>query len=316
MYNIKSSLFYFSFSFFITIIGFASNTMGFDLYFHALSVINYDSISTLNFSINFGFGDMPRYILFHYFLYFFSLLYIPPIVMIVIIHSYAVYLLINNEKVKEPLYFVSVFLLVFITTIYWSIAATVTLYFFYIILIDKELKNKPALFIALSCHYISLIFTIIYLIIYRKNIIKIIIFNVIIFLIAILLYEEPTKLCSFQSSYIYNIFNQDNFLTRVSYKLKEIGLIIVFAFFVIKVQQYFKNIYSKANLKIIMCCLLFLSNICVLSISWYLQENKNRHGVYSYINNNLGWYNKEIFEFGWLSKKTINNECLLMYNRL
>ncbi|MCI2962145.1 hypothetical protein MO387_03420 [Shewanella sp. N2AIL] len=293
-----------------------TNTIGFDLYFHALSAVSLDSISTLNFSVNFGFGEMPRYIFFHYILYIGTLISLPPVFTIALLNSVPVFMILTSNRMYQPVYAVSASFLVIVSVVYWSVAATVILFFFYFFYNDRELKNKPILLLALSLHYISIPLSFFYFIVVKKARLTLVIFTCIVFYFATVLYSEPQGLCSFQSTNIFNLFNLESVLIRVSYKIKELSLIAILVILIAKLQAKSKKIKRNIDVNVFFMSSILLAIIAILFISFYKQESQGRVGFFSYVNSNMSKNDESLLEYAWFNINRDINFCRIMSNRI
>ncbi|MCD9477283.1 hypothetical protein [Photobacterium phosphoreum] len=313
-----NSIFYFIFCFLIVNVGFFSNTIGFDLYFHVLSVVSYESISTLNFGVDIGGVLFPRYILFHYILYCFSLLCIPPIITISIIQTIAVFYLLKNERNKEPVVLCITIILIVVSCVFWSPASTATVIFFNVIISGR---NKPIwlpVIIAVSIHFIGIVYFVIYAFFVKEYRAKLFVLISIVLSCSHFLYSEPNGLCLFQSEvFKYNILEVDNLKERVFYKLKEISILLVFVFFVFYFSKKIKSILNNiANVRAFVLLTSFFLLLFVVVISFFKQSNGTTEGIFSYFMDDMYIYNKSLIEYGWIDKRVIHNECIIMFNRL
>ncbi|MBS4698001.1 hypothetical protein J4G65_21400 [Aeromonas allosaccharophila] len=293
-----------------------TNTIGFDLYFHALSVVSLDSISTLNFSVNLGFGEMPRYILFHYLLYVGSLLFIPPIITISMLNAIPVFLIVNSRKMCHPVYFCFSYILILVSIVYWSVAATVILLFFYFMYGGRHQVNGFFLFLALSLHYISIPLSFIYFLFFKEVRIKILLMTVLVFVCAIAIYTPPHGLCSFQSSSTYDIFNYENIITRVSYKLKELALLLVSIIAIFKLENKVKLFKKNVDISFVAIVGMLFSVLCVILLSFSNQQSDGKIGMYTYIQGDMLETDKLLMDFTWLNINDHINTCRVMNERL
>nr|QFC18428.1 EpsG [Vibrio parahaemolyticus]QOS20076.1 hypothetical protein VP200_00012 [Vibrio parahaemolyticus] len=300
----------------VVLISLMASTFGYDLYFHILSATSLDATETLNFSINLGFGELPRYLLLHYYMIAIGSVGLPPVLFIVVVHSIPVYYLLTNSRMNEPLYFLAVFSAVLIMTIYWSAASTVTLYFMSFLLNEKSRDRNITWFFALSIHFICLPYAFLYLLVRRTEMKKIFTIIFFVFFMSYLIYETPSSLCAFQSTSYYNLFNYENLYIRVSYKIKEI---IILSCFTVVIYLLGDRIYKIKNNIDIRLISLITMNFLVLMIflySFYFQLNNEKSGLYSLFLNNATAYNVEISKYGWLGMGINSDICSIMINRM
>ncbi|EGR2397692.1 hypothetical protein DYB14_08355 [Vibrio cholerae] len=278
--------------------------------------MDYASISKLNFSINFGFGEMPRYMLFHYYTYVASLAFIPPILFISFLHSIPVFYILKSERMFHPVYAISAILLVLVSSVYWSVAATVILYFFNFIYNDRSFSNKISLIFALSIHYISIPLSIFYFIFEKKARVKIITMTLIVFSACLYIYEEPYELCKFSETSQYNILDLEKLLLRIYYKIKEISLLLILLFIIWglndKVGRIKRN-FSSATISVLIISFCVLN---IVSISFYKQYNQETVGLYSYLFGHVNKYDSNLIQFAWAGMSINMDSCEIMSNRL
>ncbi|MEZ9886514.1 hypothetical protein AB4374_21815 [Vibrio splendidus] len=286
----------------------ATNSYGFDLYFHTLSSFNFSSIGEINFSLSiFGF-DFSRYILFHQFLVMTSYLGFPPVITIALLQSFVITLLFQGgDKV-----FISLLAKVSISivgTFFWSPASLVIICVVTLLSNKKHDKYTRAIYcICVSIHFLGLMLGLLYLI-KSKDRFFLFFITIVVLVISHLTTGNAVIQCpSIIRSAILDL-SFDSILDRVKYKVKE--LIILLFLLIIVYKSPLKNLKITGSniISVYIIAIYSIALFLLLVVSWQ---------VYGY---KLGPMSEShemlttLRDYSWFNLKTNFNVCEILRYR-
>jgi hypothetical protein len=207
----------------------AANTLGFDGYFHAISVSSFENISYFNSPWFIYDYPVPRYLLFHYFFFLISFLGVFPFYPILgILLTIILINLINVLRDKNSLLLYSIILFFVVNTIFFS-----ALSFSFLLLLSgflsKGLKGKAYLFLGCLMHPVGFLIGGCYLLVTRNWLILISSLTTIFFLIFLTPINEINQDRRFSLDVLYQIFQPDRYIIADKFigKLKYEGLFLL-----------------------------------------------------------------------------------------
>lgn len=104
----------------IVALTFSLQTIGFDLYHHSMSLWTFDSISELNYDHYFLDFKIPRYLLFHYLSYLFTLIGIPSGILFLLTQCYVIITLLKYISNTNVFNYYTITFLSFGLTLFWA----------------------------------------------------------------------------------------------------------------------------------------------------------------------------------------------------
>lgn len=302
----------FIFIFFLSIALLATNSYGFDLYFHTLSSFNFSSIGEINFSLSIFGLDFSRYILFHQFLVMTSYFGFPPVITIALLQSFIITLLFQGgDKV-----FISLLAKISISivgTFFWSPASLV------IICVVTLLSNKNhdnsndkyirAIYcICVSIHFLGLMLGLLYLI---KSKDRFFLFFITIFVLVFshLTTGNAVVQCpSIIRSAILDL-SLDSIVDRVRYKVKELIILLFLLVIVYKSPLRSLKITGSEVISVYIMAIYSIALFLLLVVSWQVYGYKlgplsESHDMLTTLRN-----------YSWFNLKTNFNVCEILRYR-
>lgn len=284
---------------------FVSQTLGFDLYHHVLSVSDFNSISDLNYDYIVFDNIVPRYLAFHYFVFGFVYLGIPPVIFFIIFNFILSRKLLLHANKSVLLNYILHFL-VFLVSFFWAPMSLViilsTIFYFS--------RSPIYLYILGIIHPVGLLFSFLFsFIFFKKSNLNALFFIISSIFILINLIPDSTVKCEavILSDFEILSYDLDFILIKVYSKWKEASILfIVFIYY-----TFFVNTNSLSKRSIRFNFMSKLSPISILFsfsfvVFFYMASGQifgDKVGVFTTFNFSSEKRLPAIFVKGWLYPK-------------